>query len=336
MNENKIEWKKVVFYFLPFVAIVALIVVGAKYDFQISEKVAVLQNGEYYSPVPFLRFFEQVGQMPVYLFVAFALACLLRALSRVEKKWLKITLAAIFLGLLLVDLLLMTEQNLRYYANLHGTSEWHQENKSLAYAMSFVLILVPFFLPLFFANKVKGKTVERLAFFAVLILVAAAFSQLATQGIKILGGRLRYRALYVLTEAGYSDQAIFYPLFHFAPSKELTSEMISLGLTKDIFKSFPSGHATSGSMFLCLGFLPAVLEWKGRKKRVFTAIFWSVGVLLTLLIAGARVFAGAHYFTDVLFGATFGYLGVLLGAIVVWLLEKYFLSREAKEKLNQA
>jgi|GEM_PF-2980620 len=310
---DKISVKKSLFYLIPFIPMIILIIIGASNDFEIAKSVAVLNNGKYFSDSFFARFFEQLGQTPVYIAAGIAVAFLLRGLSYVKNKKLKTFFAVIFIALILLAYTLMTKRNIRYHTEMHDTYDWYKSNSALVWLISLGISLVPTFVTIFFINRIKEKYIMPLAFFALVIIFAVAFSQLAAQGIKLIGARLRYRAYYVLSEAGYTDQAAFYPLFSFAPSRTLTPEMVSLNLTTDIFKSFPSGHTCAGAMLLGIGFIPAILDFKGKKKTILTIVFWSVSALFVIILAYARMVAGAHYLTDVTFGAMFGYLGYIIG-----------------------
>jgi undecaprenyl-diphosphatase len=77
--------------------------------------------------------------------------------------------------------------------------------------------------------------------------------------------------------------------------------------------SFPSGHSlNSAVVYLTLGSLLAGLSRERRLKLYF----FSVALLLTLLVGVSRVFMGVHYPTDVLAGWCAGLAWALLCGLV--------------------
>ena len=75
-------------------------------------------------------------------------------------------------------------------------------------------------------------------------------------------------------------------------------ELIARGVDKDLFKSFPSGHTAAAASLLALAALP----FSGaHAERSRTVAFWCA-VAYTVLIASARILAGAHFLTDVTCG----------------------------------
>ena len=70
------------------------------YDYQISEAIARLSQGEYLSNNPFGRFFEVVGEVPMYLVGAFAVSNLAKASLKIKNKIWAFVLFALCVGLL--------------------------------------------------------------------------------------------------------------------------------------------------------------------------------------------------------------------------------------------
>ncbi|KGP90053.1 hypothetical protein N780_07460 [Pontibacillus chungwhensis BH030062] len=98
--------------------------------------------------------------------------------------------------------------------------------------------------------------------------------------------------------------------------------------------SFPSGHAMVSLICAVLAFY--FLSRKARSK-VVVAISSVVGFTLVFLIGISRVFEGAHYFSDVLAGFTFGF--VFAGVWIVlyeWLEKRTNLRLEAEEKTTRS
>jgi membrane-associated phospholipid phosphatase len=80
--------------------------------------------------------------------------------------------------------------------------------------------------------------------------------------------------------------------------------------------SYPSGHAV---FFTWMAFMIAV-SLAPRIRPAFRPILWSLSVIVIVLTCIARVWAGAHWPSDVLGGVL---LGVAWSAFVLWLPERW-------------
>lgn len=121
---------------------------------------------------------------------------------------------------------------------------------------------------------------------AVLALFAGAF------GIKEIFHRPRFRTVV---------QEIEGIEFHkwWVPFKDYKN-YITADITKEEFKSFPSGHATT-SMIAVFGFSYLFL-FDPRLKKYQTYLFY-LGVTYSFFISLTRILAGAHFLTDVACGS---------------------------------
>ena len=86
---------------------------------------------------------------------------------------------------------------------------------------------------------------------------------------------------------------------------------------KDNFKSFPSGHTAEASILLVFfTFLPLANE----KFEPYQPMMFSLSLLLIILVAFARILAGAHFLSDVSMGALIMLtLLFIANEIVVWI-----------------
>ena len=128
----------------------------------------------------------------------------------------------------------------------------------------------------------------------IVLLLIALLAVIPT--LKDILHRPRYRFLVE------SDKSYFHKWFE--PCKEyqeLKATYSFINTIKDDFKSFPSGHTAEASILLVpITFLP--LAHEKFKKYQMPLFYASCG--LVLLVALARIMAGAHFLSDVSFGAT--------------------------------
>ena len=132
--------------------------------------------------------------------------------------------------------------------------------------------------------------------------------------IKSPVGRMRFRGMHLIDDYSY-----YTPWYQVSAAREL---LAGSGLTKDCFKSFPSGHTFSAGMSYILIMLPDVFpRLRTGKGKVLTCL---VPLCYTGVVGFFRIAAGAHFFSDVLVGGTLAYLAVRVFRYV-------FLRRNRKE-----
>ncbi|MBI5459410.1 phosphatase PAP2 family protein [Methanobacterium sp.] len=97
--------------------------------------------------------------------------------------------------------------------------------------------------------------------------------------------------------------------------------------------SFPSGHAFqafSNTLPLIICFFTNDATFKRNWKKIVLAL---ILLVYAIILAFSRIFAGVHYFSDVLFGIGFAIiLMVILASLMQWLLNKDYLNLQ-NEKL---
>ncbi len=89
--------------------------------------------------------------------------------------------------------------------------------------------------------------------------------------------------------------------------------------------SFPSGHSLNAAVvYLTLGSMLAGLS----RERAHKLYFFTVALLLTLLVGVSRVYMGVHYPTDVLAGWFAGLSWALVCSLVArWLQQRRLVER---------
>ena len=158
----------------------------------------------------------------------------------------------------------------------------------------------------------------------LILLAAIALSLVAgVTAIKAIYHRPRFRTV-VENNLGID----FYPWW--IPCKEYKS-YIEEGIIKEEFKSFPSGHAGTASVFMMATlFLPVI---NPKYKNVSIIAFFS-GLAWLLLIAFSRVYLGAHFLSDVSMGALLGIIAFFAAKVIIEN-AKYFDSGKEKPIVQQ-
>ena len=111
--------------------------------------------------------------------------------------------------------------------------------------------------------------------------------------LKDIMHRPRYRLISTTDKVGFHNW--------WEPCKEAKDLIHDYGFDKDNFKSYPSGHTAETSILLVVAtFFPMASD---KLKKVQLPVFIGASVLV-LLVAAARIFAAAHFLSDVSFGAT--------------------------------
>ena len=182
------------------------------------------------------------------------------------------------------------------FVNLYWFSEAFFREE-IAHAWVYAGAIALFFTPIiiWLTDKIDKDLMKKLALFALFIILVVGISQVITQGLKLIWCRLRFRNMV--------DGAGFTPWWHPNLTKAGREHLIAAGsyLPEDAFKSFPSGHTASAATLFSLIILPYIFKDKMPKWGVIMCyvIPWTV----TAVIALSRIVNGAHFLSDVTFGA---------------------------------
>ena len=320
--------KLVLFWGLFLLVFITLLVLATLYDYQISELLTGngLHDGNYYSSNVFGIIFEIIGEMPLYIFVSFATVILINKSLQINKKGLKIMFVIILFVFGTISNLYGWYKLGGYLAKIYPESSFCSilHDNMIVYGVYFLMSACLEFV-LFYLFKTKlSKYNDKLVPLAFIILLCAAISQGIVQAIKPLFGRERFRAIYYFTNIGVDHPGFSkWYVMNGNSSKIVQPYLVYDGVTKDFFKSFPSGHTTAAGIVYSLIFVPFLYEKFSSKKSLL--IFTIVPIFITGLVATARIVMGAHYLSDVLIGGTVAFLSAIAA---------YYLTKLLNKKLN--
>jgi len=235
---------------------VALLIVAAFRDYQLDAALNAPENA-------FGQFLAHYGELPVYLVIPFAFAVLFRA---AEGKGKKILFGALYF---LAGILF----------GIQFTERWYSGDLKSVFAVLTGLVIA--LLGLLLVLRISPETIKRLKPFALFILMSAACTAIATESMKQIWGRVRYRDL-----AGTADFTAWY---------------LPQGRTGN--KSFPSGHTSAAASIFALIALPDVFS--KLKKLEFP--FFLLAAAFTFAVGVSRMIVGAHYLSDIAMGAMLGF-----------------------------
>ncbi len=282
------------------------------YDFQISGAIARLTAGKYLSENAFGKFFETVGEMPMYIAGGFATANLLRASLCVKNNKLKYVLSILsfIAGVAIYYAMLIRATE---YVFEHANALDKFEEFGLVIDLCTVAVGVgATLLTAFLAFKIPKKHLKALVVFSIAVIVSAFVGQGFVQAVKSVVGRQRFRAIKVLDYYGRNDLIDYSKWFVINGKRSVTEEMLALGIATDGYKSFPSGHVCCWTYVFVVAFLPDFLGLEENKRVKVKGILLVLATLTTLLLAYTRILVGAHYATDVLFSACWTYFVIAI------------------------
>lgn len=143
------------------------------------------------------------------------------------------------------------------------------------------------------------------------IIIAVTMSIVLLGGtslFKIIFHRPRFRSIIQFEAEGLS----FYEWW--TPCKDYKGLMESFNLTSEEFKSFPSGHASSSAIFMMV--VPFITCIDTKYKKLVLPLFYC-GFVWTLLVSFTRILVGAHFLSDVGFGALLSVIFFVIARIVI-------------------
>ena len=295
---------------------VACVILATIFDYQISQAIAKLPEGGYISNSPFGKFFEVIGESPMYLAGGFAATLLFRNAFRVKNTAFKSALMTLCAILGIVVSTVMLNRAVEYVFEQNHDLETFEKRQSLINLILVIVSAGAFAGGTYFTFKIPEKHVSRLLVFAVAVYMAAVVAQGPLQAVKVLVGRQRYRAINVLEYNGLNEFVRYTEWFVINGKQTPSAEMLALGIAKDAYKSFPSGHTCAWAVIFCFAFLPDFLDID-EKTKIKAKTWLFIGTTLSTLVLGyTRILVGAHFATDVLISAGWTFLVVASSVFV--------------------
>ena len=313
MNKTK---KIVLFSVLGGIGLIALIL-GTIFDLEISQAIAV-GTGFSGGTDLFTMFFETIGEEILYLLVAAAFAIIIWYCRKINKSKVRIFFQILFFLLGFLILFFGVHRTFGYIGKHIGEAGVKEMSKPyvLLIKMTVALVLNIFIILSF--KVCKDETINKLFKWAIIVIVAAAVSNLIVQGFKIIWGRQRFYSM--KTEGSFEGFSYWFAI---NGKRVATPEQIALGLSNDIFKSFPSGHTCAATSIFLITLLPSFLSELNNKKSKLA--LWLIASIYVFAVALSRIILGAHFFTDV-------YVSFLITFGVI-LLVKWFITKDIYKKL---
>ena len=257
---------------------VALFIVGTFLDLNFSEAIFHKNNG-------FGLFVSVIGTLPGYsLFGFFAGGFLVFALSKEKAVWFRVVSWVLIAALVGLG---------TYFAGREFFGENGFYNENLNKWLGF-LIALPFQGLFGWAGyKITKQCDNDKIWILYVILMIAVFMSLVP-GVTLLKEifhRPRFRMLAENPEINFR---------HWYERCANYKELMQLyDISKEEFKSFPSGHTAAAALMI---FVPAFVPVINHKYNKYMIPLFYVGVAWTLLIAFVRIFVGAHFLSDVSMG----------------------------------
>lgn len=274
-----------------------LLALATVYDLQISFILAApnLAEGRYFSTSFFCNLVEVAAMAPIWGFAAFAASVLTVFFH--HRHGAARLLQFLFFGLSVFAGNSLLRDMLKYLFQI--TEREALTGQLWVRLLTLVFGLVVTVLILRLAGGWIQTHMKQLLPFALAILCSCCCF-LFVELIKNPMGRMRFRAMHYI-----GDYSYYTPWYQVSNARQLLD---GLGLERDYFKSFPSGHTFSGSMIYLVILLPDM--FKGLQIRKWKALSYVVPIAYTGFVAFFRIAAGAHFLSDVLVGGTMGFLAV--------------------------
>lgn len=168
---------------------------------------------------------------------------------------------------------------------------------------------------------VKSSDNENILKNMIVMLLSIAIILILLTIIKSIASRPRYRFL--------NEYSEFFEFRNWwQGGGDLKSIWVGIdNITSDEFKSFPSGHTCSAAVSMIL--LPSISLFNSKYRR-FNIPLFVLGFIWTCIVAYSRLTLGAHFLTDVSFGAILMMIAFFTSNYIVYRINR----KEIKNEIN--
>ena len=273
-------------YYISLVICLIGIIIGSFFDYEINSAIYSTNNG-------FGIFFSAFAPIIGYGVLVFLCGFMHRQAIKEKTTWVKISYFLLSIGSYIAMTIISAG---------HVTSINAYDCKNWTWL--WIIIEAIIFAGIFVIGDYYGKKNEnpKLAY-AALVLAAFMVCDLVPLGqiLKVVASRPRFR---ITVDNPYGIKANFFNWWELTDSFKALKDQFGT-ITPELsehFKSFPSGH-TGVAAVLIFG-LPFLCNIIPQLKNKETLVY-IIGVVFTILMGFSRMLVGAHYLTDVCFGALF-------------------------------
>lgn len=258
---------KKAFVVLPYILAIMALVIGAFYDYQITDTL--------YGSMPYIAlFFEKIFLIPIQFVVVFTMCLLYR--DRRNKFYL--LLAEVAMLYITIDsapeALFSSTDTGTFFVALDNTTRWMLYDNVLYYLLLFIISLMVVFITNRCIRHMSVRRMHQILPFFIYMTTVLITAITITSIIKVCWGRVRYRDLENLTQ-----YCVWYR---------------PCGVMGNY--SFPSGHVTAATALLCS------LQWRKNPYEHIQIWRYLLVITLVLFMVIARLAIGAHYLSDTAMG----------------------------------
>lgn len=171
----------------------------------------------------------------------------------------------------------------------------------VGYLIAGVVMVLTFIASYFLCQKGDFKTVLPMAILMIVIFTIALLPPGYVIKLFIHRPRYRYAVRDGLTSY-YNWWEMFPEYKNYISTAENPIFLEGFEITKEEFKSFPSGHSGTGAIMMM--FLP-YMSLTFKKLRGKETLLFYIGFVWMLIMMFSRITVGAHYLTDTCMGSLF-------------------------------
>ena len=281
----------------------AAVIVGSFFDYQISTALFHRNNG-------FGIFLAAIGEFPGYAMLSFLGGYTAAASIKFYKKsW--VSLLMLGGALVAFGCSAFFQGKAIFSVNAYNKPEY---TLTFGLLIGVAMMAGPLILGYYFGHKINNKALIKVSF-ALLLSIAIAIGVITV--VKLIPHRPRFRTVILDTnDVTYSPWWII--------NKDYKT-FLSDTITKEEFKSFPSGHiGITTAMFFSVYF-PLLVE--SNKSKLFKNIFFAISCVYIFLLAYTRILVGAHFLSDVGAG---GVISLAIHLVTIFLIDMNL--KKAQEK----